>query len=94
MSIVSVMPPNHFILCRPFILLPSIFPSIRDFSNKSALHIEVTKVLEFQHQLHGGEKKGGCPKRDNKQRRTELLNLSIIRKSLGETTIREECAGF
>ena len=34
MSIVSVMPSNHLILCRPLLLPPSIFPSIRDFSNE------------------------------------------------------------
>ena len=39
MSIESWMPSNHLILCRPFLLLPSIFPSIRLFSNESALHI-------------------------------------------------------
>ena len=39
MSIESVMPSNHLILCRPLLLLPSIFPSIRVFPNESALHI-------------------------------------------------------
>ena len=39
MSIKSVMPSNHLILCRCFLLLPSIFPSIRVFSNESVLHI-------------------------------------------------------
>ena len=39
MSIESVMPSNHFILCRPLLLLPSIFPSIRVFSNESALQL-------------------------------------------------------
>ena len=39
MSIESVMPSNHLILCRPLLLLPSVFPSIRVFSNESALHI-------------------------------------------------------
>ena len=39
MSIESVMPSNHFILCCPLLLLPSIFPSIRVFSNESVLHI-------------------------------------------------------
>ena len=39
MSVESVMPSNHLILCRPLFLLPSIFPSIRVFSNESALHI-------------------------------------------------------
>ena len=48
MSIESVMPSNHLILCRPFLLSPSIFPSIRVFSNESALPYQVAKVLEFQ----------------------------------------------
>ena len=39
MSIDSVMPSNHLIFCRPLLLLPSIFPSIRVFSNEAALHI-------------------------------------------------------
>ena len=39
MSIESVRPSNHLILCRPLLLLPSIFPSIRVFSNESALHM-------------------------------------------------------
>ena len=39
----SVMPSSHLILCRPLLLLPSIFPSIRVFSNESALHIRWTK---------------------------------------------------
>ena len=38
MSIESVMPPNHLILCFPLLLLPSVSPSIRIFSNESALH--------------------------------------------------------
>ena len=46
MSIVSVMPSNHLILCRP-LLLPSIFPSIRVFSNESILHIRWPKYCNF-----------------------------------------------
>ena len=41
------MPSNHLILCRPLLLLPSVFPSIRVFSNESALHIR-WPVLEFR----------------------------------------------
>ena len=41
MSIESVMPSNHLILCRPLLLLPSIFPSLRVFSSESALHIQL-----------------------------------------------------
>ena len=47
MSIESVMPSNHFILCCPLLLLPSIFPSIRVFSNESALHIRWPKSWSF-----------------------------------------------
>ena len=51
MSIESVMPSNHLILCRPFLLLPSIFPSIRVFSNESALHIRWPKYWSFSFNL-------------------------------------------
>ena len=47
MSIVSVMPFNHLILCRPLLLLPSIFPSIRVFSKESALCIRWPKYWSF-----------------------------------------------
>ena len=43
----SVMPSNHLILCRPFFLLPSIFPSIRVFSTESALHMRLPKYWSF-----------------------------------------------
>ena len=47
MSINSGMPSSHLILCRPILLLTSIFPSIRVFSNKSALHIRWPKYWSF-----------------------------------------------
>ena len=47
MSIELVMPSNHLILCRPLLLLPSIFPSIRVFSNESALRIRCPKYWSF-----------------------------------------------
>ena len=47
MSIESVIPSNHLILCRPLLLLPSIFPSIRVFSNESALHIRWLMYWSF-----------------------------------------------
>ena len=46
-SIESVMPSNHVILCHCLILLPSIFPSIRVFSNKSVLHIRCPRYWSF-----------------------------------------------
>ena len=47
MFTVSVMPPNHIILCCPLLLLPSIFPSITVFSNESALYIRWPKYWSF-----------------------------------------------
>ena len=47
MSIESVMPSNHLILCHPLFLLPSIFPSIRVFSNESGLRIRWPKYWGF-----------------------------------------------
>jgi len=47
MSIESVMPSNHLILCHPLLLLPSFFPSIRVFSNESVLQIRWPKYWSF-----------------------------------------------
>ena len=47
MSIESVMPSNHLIFCRPLLFLPSIFPSIRVFSNEAAFHIMWSKYWSF-----------------------------------------------
>ena len=47
MSIESVMPSNHLILCHPLLLPPSIFPSIRVFSNESVLHLRWTNYWSF-----------------------------------------------
>ena len=51
MSIESVMPSNHLILCRPLLLLPSIFPSIRVFSNESVLRIRWPKYWSFSFRI-------------------------------------------
>ena len=53
MSIESVMPSNHLILCHPPFLLPSIFRSIRVFSNESALHIRWPKNWSFSFNIPG-----------------------------------------
>ena len=47
MSIDSMMPTNHFILCYALLLLPSVFPSIRDLSNESVLHIRWPEYWSF-----------------------------------------------
>ena len=51
MSIESVMPSNHLILCHLFLLLPSIFPSIRVFSKESVLHIRWPKYWSFSFKI-------------------------------------------
>jgi len=51
MPIESVMPSNHLILCCPLLLLPSIFTSIRVFSNESALHIRLAKNWSFSFRI-------------------------------------------
>ena len=59
MSIESVMPSNHLILCRPLLLLPSLCPSIRVFSNESALHIRWPKDWSFSFSIsHSSEYSG------------------------------------
>ena len=58
-SIELVMPSNHLILCRPLLLLPSIFPSIRVFSNKSALPIRWPKYWSFSFSINASNEHPG-----------------------------------
>ena len=57
-SIESVMPSNHLILCCPLLLLPSVFPSIRVFSNESAVCIWWTKYWSFSFSISPNEYSG------------------------------------
>ena len=59
MSIESVMPSNHLILCHPLLLLPSIPPSIRVFSNESALHIKWPKYWRFSFSISPSNEHSG-----------------------------------
>ena len=59
MSIESVMPSNNLILCRPLLLLPSIFPSIRVFSNESALCIRWPKYWSFSFSISPSNEHSG-----------------------------------
>ena len=59
MSIESVMPSNHLILCHPLLLLPSMFPSIRVFSNESALHIRWPKYWSFSFSISPSDEYSG-----------------------------------
>ena len=59
MSIESVMPSNHLILCRPLLLLPSIFPGITVFSNESALRIRWPKYWSFSFNISPSNEHAG-----------------------------------
>ena len=59
MFIESVMPSSHLILCRPLLLLPSIFPSIRVFSSESALHIRWPKYWSFSFNISSSSEHPG-----------------------------------
>ena len=59
MSIESVTPSNHLILCHPLLLLPSIFPNIRVFSNESALHIRWPKYWSFSFNISPSNEHSG-----------------------------------
>ena len=59
MSIESVMPSNHLILCCPLLLLPSIFPSIRVFSNESVLHIRWPKYWRLSFSISSSNEYSG-----------------------------------
>ena len=59
MSIELVMPSNHLILCHPLLFLPSIFPSMRGFSNESALHIRWPNYWSFSFNISPSNKHPG-----------------------------------
>ena len=59
MSIEMVMPSNHLIFCRPLLLLPSIFPSIRVFANESSLHISWPKYWSFSFNISPSSEHSG-----------------------------------
>ena len=59
MPIVSVMPSNYLILCHSLLFLPSVFPSIRVFSNESALHIRWPKYWSFSFNISPSNEHSG-----------------------------------
>ena len=69
-SIESVMPSSHLILCRPLLLLPSIFPIIRVFSNESVLHY-------LHHSLASGQITGREHSPTHQQKIKDLLNMTL-----------------
>ena len=77
MSIVSVMPSNHLFLCRPLLLSPSIFPSIRIFSNESVLHIRWPKYWNFSFSISPSNEYSGLI-----SFRIDCLDLLTVQGSL------------
>ena len=77
MSIQSVMPSNHLILYRPLLLLPSIFPSIRVFSNKSALRVRWPKCWSFSFNISPSSEYSGLI-----SFRRDWLNLLVVQGTL------------
>ena len=77
MSIKSLMPSNHLILCRPFLLPPSIFPSIRVFSNESVLHIRWPKYWSFSFRISPSNEHSGLI-----SFRMDWLDLLVVQRTL------------
>ena len=87
MSIESVMPSNHLILCRPLLLLPSVFPSIRVFSNESVLRIRWPKYWSFSFNISPSNEHSGLI-----SFRMDWLDLLAVQgtlKSLLNTTVQK-----
>ena len=76
-SIESVMPPNHLILCHPLLLPPSILPGIRGFSNESALHIRWPKYYSFSFSISPSSEYSGLI-----SFRMDLLDLLAVQVTL------------
>ena len=76
-SIESMMPSNHLFLCRPLLLLPSIFPSIRVFSNESVLHIRWPKYWSFSFSISPSNEYSGLI-----SFRMDLLDLFAVQGTL------------
>ena len=77
MPIESVMPSNHLILCHPLLLLPSIFPSNRVFSNESALWIRWPKYLSFSFNISPSNEYSGLI-----SFRMDWLDLLVVQRTL------------
>ena len=77
MSTESVMPSNHLILCCPLLLPPSIFPSIRGFSNESVLHIRWSKYCSFSFSISPSNEYSGLI-----SFRMDWLDLLAVQRTL------------
>ena len=84
MSIESVMPSNHLILCRPLLLLPSIPPSIRVFSNESALCIRWPKYWSLSFNISPSNEHPGLI-----SFRMDWLDLRAVPRFFSNTTVQK-----
>ena len=90
MSIKSVMPSNHLMLCRPLLLLPSIFPSIGVFSKESLLHIRWLKYWGFSFNISPSNEYSGLI-----SFKIDWLNLFAVQgtlKSINSSVLRFHCS--
>ena len=87
MSIESVVPPNHLILCRPLLLLPSIFPSIRVFSNESVLRIRWPKYWSFNFSISPSNEYSGLI--SFRMDWLDLLAVQETLRALSNTTVQK-----
>ena len=85
MCIESVMPFNHLILCRPLLLPPSIFPSIRVFSNESVLHIRWPKYWSFNFSVSPSNEYSGLI-----SFRMDWLDLLVVQGTLKSTVQKHQ----
>ena len=86
MSIMPVMPSNHLILCRPPLLLPSIFPSIRVFSNESVFHIRRSKYWSFSFSISPSNEYSGLI-----SFRMDWLDLLVVQGTL-KSLLQNHCS--
>ena len=84
MSIESVMPSSHFILCRPLLLLPLIPPSIRVFSNESTLHMRWPKYWSFSFSIIPSKELPGLI-----SFRMDLLQSKGLSRIFSNTTVQK-----
>ena len=88
MSIKSMMPSNYLILCRPLLLLPSILPSIRIFSNELALHISWPKYWSFSFSITPSNEYSGLI--SFRMDWLDLLEVQGTLKSLLQHTVQKQ----
>ena len=84
MSIELVMPSNHLIFCRPFLFLPSIFPSIKVFSNELDLHIRWSKFWSFRFSISPSNEYSGLTGL------TSLLFKELLKESSSTTVWKHQ----